>query len=284
MIVNRSAPPGPIVPVLIYEDVSQAIDWLSGAFGFAERLRTPPEPDGSIHHAQMAVGEGAVILTARQRGGEGSVSLAQDSSATPRSSEFNQALYVAVENVDAHFERAAQFGAHIVRPPRSCEFGERQYTAEDLAGYQWTFSQSIADVAPEEWGATTSEMKGRLALLPRPRLCYLEIPAVDLSDAVAFYESVFGWNIRHRDSDRPSFDDATGNVSGAWVTGRKPCGEPGLLQYVWVDAIDATLTQVVACGGTVVEASHLDSPGGEWIATFRDPAGNLIGLYQERPR
>ena len=59
-----------------------------------------------------------------------------------------------------------------------------------------------------------------LALLPRPRLCYLEIPALDLGKSVAFYENVFGWNIRKRDSDRPSFDDATGYVSGAWVTGR----------------------------------------------------------------
>ena len=65
MLENRSAPPGPIVPVLRYPDVAQAIDWLCSAFGFAERLRTPPEPDGAIHHAQLAVGAGAVILTGR---------------------------------------------------------------------------------------------------------------------------------------------------------------------------------------------------------------------------
>lgn len=98
-----------------------------------------------------------------------------------------------------------------------------------------------------------------------------------------FYENVFGWNIRKRGTDRPSFDDATGDVSGAWVTGRKIAAEPGLLPYVWVgDSIEATLTRVTAQGGVVVESPHPDHPGStSWIATFRDPAGNLIGLYQE---
>ena len=118
-------------------------------------------------------------------------------------------------------------------------------------------------------------------MLARPRLCYLEIPAVDARQSVAFYEKVFGWNIRHRDSDHPSFDDATGDVSGAWATGREISRAPGLLPYIWVDSIDATLAQVAAQGGVVVETPYLDSPGGCWIATFRDPAGNAMGLYQE---
>ncbi|MGC2801590.1 MAG: hypothetical protein WCA41_07130, partial [Candidatus Acidiferrum sp.] len=85
-----------------------------------------------------------------------------------------------------------------------------------------------------------------------------------------------------RESERPSFDDATGNVSGAWVTGRESADEPGLLAYVWVNNIDATLAKITAEGGVVVESTHADSPGGtSMIATFRDPAGNLIGLYQE---
>jgi predicted enzyme related to lactoylglutathione lyase len=270
MIANRSAPPGPIVPRLIYEDVAKAIDWLRGAFGFTERLRTPPEPDGTIHHAQLAVGDGAIILTGQP---------------VLRANEFIQTLMVHVEDVDAHFERAKQFGARILNPPASHPFGERQYSAEDLAGRRWAFSQSVADVQPEEWGATVADIKGRVAPLPRPRLCYLEIPAADVRQSAAFYEKVFGWNIRYRDSDRPRFDDATGHVSGAWVTGRAISREPGLLPYIWVDRIDATLTQVAAHGGQAVEAPHVDSPGStSWIATFRDPSGNLIGLYQEGPR
>jgi predicted enzyme related to lactoylglutathione lyase len=265
MIVNRSAPPGPIVPRLVYEDVAKAIVWLCQAFGFTERLRTPPEPDDTIHHAQLAVGEGSVILTGQPG----------DPAIHP------QSLYVKVEDVDAHFAHAREFKAKILMRPETFPFGERQYSAEDHAGYRWTFSQSVADVKPEDWGAKVTRIVSPLALLPRPRLCYLEIPAVDLQQSVAFYESVFGWNIRHRDSGRPSFDDATGHVSGAWVTGRPASREPGLLIYIWVDSIDTTLKQIAAHGGEIVDASHLDSPGGEWIATFRDPGGNQLGLYQE---
>jgi uncharacterized protein len=122
-------------------------------------------------------------------------------------------------------------------------------------------------------------------MLPRPRLCYLEIPAADVGRAAAFYEAVFGWEIRDRDGDRPAFTDASGQVSGAWVGDRAVSGEPGLLPYIWVDDIDATLAAVTTHGGGVLEGPRLDvEPDGEWIATFRDPAGNVIGLYQEGPR
>jgi uncharacterized glyoxalase superfamily protein PhnB len=134
MIRNHSAPPGTIVPWLAYSDVSKAIAWLSGAFGFTAHLHTPPEPDGSIHHAQLSVGEGSVVLTTRPL-------------------QSGVSLFVPVEDVDAHCERASRFGAKIVNPPTTHVFGERQYTAEDLAGYHWTFSQSVADVDPAEWGA-----------------------------------------------------------------------------------------------------------------------------------
>ena len=144
MIGNRSAPPGTIVPFLIYPDVAKAIAWLSGAFGFTERLRTPPEPDGSIHHAQLAVGEGAVVLTSRP-----------GRDLHPESAPF---LFVPVEDADQHCERARRFGARILAPPKTCEFGERQYSVEDLAGYQWTFSQSVTDVNPAEWGAIVSRI------------------------------------------------------------------------------------------------------------------------------
>lgn len=143
MVRNRSAPPGTIVPWLIYGDVDQAIAWLCGAFGFTERLRTAPEPDGTIHHAQLAVGAGAVVLTGK---------------AALQPHEMSQSIYVPVEDVDAHYERAMRFGARIVSPPKTCPFGERQYSAEDLQGYHWTFSQSVADVDPVEWGARVSQL------------------------------------------------------------------------------------------------------------------------------
>lgn len=270
MIYNTSAPPGPVVPWLIYEDVAKAIDWLSGAFGFTERLRTAPEPDGAIHHAQLAIGQGCVVLT----GGK-----------PAPARERRASVFIRVEDVDAHFERAKKFGAKILRPPAGHEFGERQYSVEDLEGHEWTFSQAIADVNPEAWGAQVGKIPHPSGLLPRPRLCYVEIPAAEVHKSAGFYEKVFGWNIRHRETDRPSFDDAAGLVSGAWVTGRAISREPGLLPYIWVDDIDGTLARAAAEGGELVKGPHPDHPGSScWIATFRDPAGNLIGLYQEGPR
>lgn len=269
MVVNRSAPPGAVVPVLVYPDVARAIEWLCGAFGFAERLRTAPEPDGSIHHAQLAVGAGAVILTSGEPGGGG------------LGTQFADGLYVPVQDADAHLQQARRFGAKILREPRECAFGERQYTAEDLIGRPWTFSQSIADVAPEVWGAREEKLAAALELLPRPRLCYMEVPAADPHRAAEFYEKVFGWNIRHRATPRPSFDDASG-VSGAWVKGRKVLSEPGLLPYIWVDSLEATTALVRRAGGEIVEEAHPDQPGSSArIALFRDPEGNLMGLYQE---
>jgi predicted enzyme related to lactoylglutathione lyase len=269
MIENRSAPPGPVVPVLIYQDVPKAIEWLCGAFGFEERLRTRPEPDGTVHHAQLAVGQGSVMLN----GGRG------------ETKSHSGGVMVYVQDVDAHCERAKKFGTKIVNPPATAEFGERQYSAEDPEGNRWTFSQSVADVDPKDWGAQVARIRYRLELLPRPRFCYLEIPALDIKQSVAFYEKVFGWNIRRRDTDHPSFDDAQGNISGAWVTGVEIHRAPGLLASIWVDGIDAVLARIAANGGEVAEAVHPDRPGGtSWIATFRDPAGNPMRLYQEAPR
>src|SRR6266849_10276567 len=104
-IVNRSAPTATVVPVLIYDDVGKAIDWLCGAFGFTERLRAVGR-DGSIGHAQLAVAEGAIML-GRQGGGF----------RPPRPNEVNQYVHVSVEDVDRHFDHAKQFGARIVGPP-----------------------------------------------------------------------------------------------------------------------------------------------------------------------
>jgi predicted enzyme related to lactoylglutathione lyase len=128
------------------------------------------------------------------------------------------------------------------------------------------------------------EMAARHKQLPRPRLCYLEIPALDVHQSAAFYEKVFGWDIRGRDTGRPSFAYRSADVTGAWVTGRAISREPGLLPYIWVDDIDDTLARIESHGGEIVHRQHLDSPGGEYIATFRDPAGNVMGLYQEGAR
>jgi len=111
------------------------------------------------------------------------------------------------------------------------------------------------------------------------KICYLEIPAADVARSAAFYGGVFGWKMRRRGDGATAFDDTTGEVSGAFVTGRGAAGGPGLLIYVMVDSVAATCRQVEAHGGTIVQPIGADAP--EITARFRDPAGNVLGLYQE---
>ena len=108
---------------------------------------------------------------------------------------------------------------------------------------------------------------------------YLHMPALDVHQSATFYEQVFGWSIRGRDTNHPSFDDGTGHMSGAWVTDQAISREPGLLPYIYVDRIHDILEQVKAQGGEVVKAPYRE--GTLWVATFRDPAGNVIGLFHE---
>ncbi|HZM55477.1 MAG TPA: VOC family protein [Acidimicrobiales bacterium] len=111
------------------------------------------------------------------------------------------------------------------------------------------------------------------------KICYLEIAALDVDESATFYERSFDWNIRFRDSDRPSFDDTTGQVSGAWVRDRIPDAEPGILPYIMVADAATAAQRVVAAGGTIVLPPG--RYGTEVLATFLDPAGNLMGIYQQ---
>jgi uncharacterized glyoxalase superfamily protein PhnB len=131
VLPNRSVPNVQVIPELAYDDVGEASDWLCDAFGFTERIRI------GAHRAQLVYGEGAVIAIER----------AEDDAST-------SSVLVRVADADSHHERAASHGARIVRPPTDYPYGERQYTAEDLGGHRWTFSQSIADIDPRSWGAT----------------------------------------------------------------------------------------------------------------------------------
>jgi predicted enzyme related to lactoylglutathione lyase len=111
------------------------------------------------------------------------------------------------------------------------------------------------------------------------KICYVEIPATDIGRSAAFYQKVFGWNIRQRSDGHTAFVDTVGEVSGSWVLGRPPSPTPGLLLYIMVDSVEKTLGSVSAEGGVVVQAIGADAP--EITARFSDPAGNVIGLYQE---
>lgn len=143
---NRSIPSAVVIPVLIYPDVREAVAWLSAAFGFVERLQI-----GENHRSQLSIGEGAVIV--------GDVRFDR---CPPREGEVTHSITVRVEDVDAHRARAEAHGARILMEPTDFEYGERQYPTEDLAGHQWTFSETLADVDPAAWG-------GILADQPRAR-------------------------------------------------------------------------------------------------------------------
>jgi predicted enzyme related to lactoylglutathione lyase len=113
------------------------------------------------------------------------------------------------------------------------------------------------------------------------KICYVELPAADVPRSSAFFERVFGWSMRKRGDGQLAFDDTVGQVSGSFVPGRAPfSGPPGILVYVMVDDAAATLDAIVANGGTIVQAIGADAP--EITARFSDPAGNVMGLYQQR--
>ena len=130
---NRTMSPSTVTPVLVYPNVREAIDWLCGAFGFAERW------EAKGHRAQLVFDGGTVVVVDGQAaGGCGAHS-----------------LMVRVSNVDSHHARAREWGASILTEPADYPYGERQYTAEDFGGHRWTFSQSIADLLPEDWGGNS---------------------------------------------------------------------------------------------------------------------------------
>ena len=111
------------------------------------------------------------------------------------------------------------------------------------------------------------------------KICYIQIPSTDIARSGDFYNRVFGWNVRTRGNGSIAFDDGVGEVSGEWVVGRPPAAEPGLLIYIMVDSVAAAMELVVANGGVIVQGIGADAP--EITARFRDPGGNVLGLYQE---
>ena len=111
------------------------------------------------------------------------------------------------------------------------------------------------------------------------KICYLEMPALDIQRSADFYTRVFGWKTRKRGDGAIAFDDTVGQVSGTWVLGRPPAAQPGLLVYIMVDDAAKTLEAIERHGGSLVQPIGVDAP--EITARFRDPGGNVIGLYQQ---
>ncbi len=136
---------------------------------------------------------------------------------------------------------------------------------------------------PPEQPPTTGENHSVDTRLTTPgAISYLHIPAADVRQAAAFYREVFGWHINNPNSDRPSFDDASGRLSGAWISDHLVATEPGLLPYIYVDQIEEAVARILAHGGQIVTNPFPE--GLLTVATFRDPAGNVIGLWHDSSR
>lgn len=134
MIPNRSMPSSVIIPEIPYRDVREAVDWLCHTFGFTERLQI------GNHRAQLSLGGGSIVV------------IQQNVESNP-----SFAIMVRMNDIDRHYERVKLAGARIVSPPADYPYGERQYTAQDLGGHRWTFSQTLADVDPKTWGGILFE-------------------------------------------------------------------------------------------------------------------------------
>lgn len=112
------------------------------------------------------------------------------------------------------------------------------------------------------------------------KICYIEMPSVDIAKSADFYRKVFGWNVRTRGDGEVAFDDAVGQVSGTWVLGRRTFDGTGLTIHIMVDDIEAAMKSINANGGRITQGVGKHAP--EITAEFRDPSGNVFGLYQER--
>lgn len=142
MLISRTTGSASVVPELVYPEVERAVDWLCATFGFTEVWRA------GGHRARIAFGNGVVIVAEAD---------AEYGRAAPTLGELrSHGVMVKVADVDAHYDHARRHGAQIISSPADYPYGERQYSVEDLAGHRWTFTQTIADLAPEDWGGTST--------------------------------------------------------------------------------------------------------------------------------
>lgn len=266
-IENRTMPPCTVIPELTYDDVIEAIEWLCDKFGFVERWRA------GDHRAQLSIGNGTVVIT------------------EPRTSKVRPGprdIMVRIEDAAGHCERARARGATIVSEPRDYPYGERQYTAEDLGGHHWCFSQSIADVAPEEWGGTT----GPALHVPAGPSISVMLIVPDAEAAIAWYYEGLGaevlWNLGGvaglHVAGAPFFlhEVNPGNPS---ETSPDRAGATSVRIELFVEDPDAFVERALAAGATpgspVVD--HEVPWGTHRQGGFRDPFGHNWSVGDRSP-
>jgi uncharacterized glyoxalase superfamily protein PhnB len=275
---NRSIPESVVMPVLVYPDVRAAVEWLGAAFGCVERLRI------GTHRAQLALGGGHLV--------------AADG---PSAGAARSMVLVRVADVDAHCRRAAEAGARIVLPPADHKYGERQYTAEDLAGHRWTFSQTIADVDPASWGgmAVNSPASARVlgrenppghhvtnteGVMPRFVDSRSVLAVRDLAKSTRFYCDVLGferdavdakgWSFLSRDAFKLMLGECSDEVPAA------DTGNHSWFARVMVDGLDEYFRAIAARGAHVI-AEPADRAYGLREFVIQTPDGHRL-MFAER--
>ncbi len=264
-------PPSTVIPELVYEDVGEAIAWLCEKFGFQVRWQA------GDHRAQLWLNGGTVVVTEPR---------------TSRALPGPQSLLVRVPDVRAHYQRAYERGAKILEEPREFSYGERQYVVEDLGGHHWGFSQSIADVAPEQWGGASGPA---LYAPSRPVDAHVSVMLMvpDAGAAISWYVTALDatelWNL--------------GSVAGLQVHGApfflhevnpqnpsentpEAVGATSVRVELFVDDPDEVMRRAVAAGaspGSPVE-DHQHFPGSvHRQGGFRDPFGHNWSVGDRSP-
>lgn len=268
---NRSIPASPLIPELAYADVTAAARWLCDVFGFTERLRI------ADHRIQLELGTGAMVVT--QLRGELSPAHASTHAST-------HAIMMRVPNADAHYAHAKARGANVGAAPVTYAYGERQYSAVDIGGHHWKFSESVADVDPASWGGELLVDTSRAPVRIGTVVPYLRCD--NAAQAIAFYVAVFGaeevarlvepgGRIAHAELRLGAAGDASLMLSDEYpeyglLGPRARGGNPVALQ-LYVDDVVATLARAVAAGATIVRPAALD-PFGDKTAKLLDVCGH----------
>jgi len=268
--LNRTMPACTIIPQLVYDDVTEAGRWLCHVFGLTERWHV------GDHRAQLSFGTGTVAITEPR---------------TSRAQTGHVSLVVRVDDAEAHWRRARARGANIVAEPRDFPYGERQYTAEDLGGHHWCFSQSIADVAPEDWGGISGPAL-RTASAPAATQISLMLIVPDGDAAVAWYRRALGaevlWDLGGvaglQIGDAAFFLHEV-NPSNPAEDSPDRVGQTSTRVELFVADPDAVIERAVAAGAT--PGSHVTAREMPWgthrQGGFHDPFGHKWSVGDASP-
>jgi PhnB protein len=264
-------PPSTVIPELVYGDVGEAIDWLCDRFGFQLRWRA------GDHRAQLWLNGGTVVVT------------------EPRTSKARpgpQSLLVRVPDVDAHCERARRRGATILEEPRDFPYGERQYAVEDLGGHRWDFSQSIADLMPEQWGGASGPALHAAGPEAETHLSVMLI-VPDAEAAIAWYRTALGaaelWNlggVAGLQIDGAPFFLHEANAQNATERSPQAVGATSVRIELFVHDPDAVIERALTGGATLgspIEDHHHFDGTVHRQGGFRDPFGHNWSVGNKAP-